>query len=107
MSMTESERALITLQNAMDCATDDATREDLELAIQALEKVQQFEAIGTIERFRELTEKADPKKVVIRKIPKTEWTRAVKQYICPSCDAVISFGGKRYCSGCGQRLDWE
>ena len=50
--MTENESILSTLQNAIDCATDDITREDLEMMVKCLEELQQYRAIGTIEEFK-------------------------------------------------------
>ena len=120
--MTESERALITLRNALECATDDVTREDLEFAIQALEKVQQFEAIGTIEefkaikhwksdiiesfikydvnsvdelmkRFRELTEKAEQKKPIYSEFDENELGEIIPyKATCPNCGFEFEFG---------------
>ena len=60
------------------------------------EKLEQYEAIGTIERFRELTEKAEPKKPVDK----------IMYLECPACGdvGILDCG---YCSVCGQRLDWE
>ena len=66
-----------------------------------------YQAIGTIEEFKALKEKSVPKKVVIEHIPKTSWTKEVSRYLCPSCRSIFSFGGKPYCSNCGQKLDWE
>ena len=63
--------------------------------------------IGSLGEFKALKEKAEPKKPITREIPKTSWTRAINQYICPSCNMVISFGGSRNCSCCGQHLNWE
>ena len=110
--MTASERALITLRNALECATDDVTREDSEFAIQALEKVQQFEAIGTIERFRELTEKAEPKKPVYSNFDENELGEIIPyKATCPTCGFEFEFGTwndeeNHHCE-CGQRMNWE
>jgi len=67
------------------------------VAIQALEEVQAYRAIGTIERFRELTEKAEPKRVD-------------DNYCCPVCHTYAKDDegvAGEYCPNCGQRLDWE
>ena len=50
--MTENESVLITLQNAIECATDNITREDLEMMVKCLEELQQYRAIGTVEELK-------------------------------------------------------
>ena len=60
--------------------------------INALEEVQQYRAIGTIEECRAAVEKMKPKKTAIE---------AIKVHICPVC----GFGGiYDYCGNCGQRV---
>lgn len=70
------------------------------------EKLEKYEAIGTIEEFKVLKEKSVAKKVVVEHIPKTSWTKEVSHYLCPSCRSIFSFGGKPYCSNCGQKVDF-
>lgn len=61
-------------------------------AIKALEEVQQYRAIGTVEECREAVEKMKPKKTAIE---------AIKVHICPVC----GFSGiYDYCGNCGQRV---
>ena len=66
-------------------------------------KVQAFEAIGTIDEFKALKEKNEPKKV-------TEFYETVHlDFICPSCNEAV-YGQPykpNYCKHCGQKLDWE
>jgi len=69
--------------------------------------LREYQSIGTVEELQALKEKSVAKKPITREIPKTSWTREINQYICPSCNMVISFGGSRNCSCCGQHLDWE
>ena len=69
--------------------------------------LEQYRAIGTIEEFKTLKEKSVAKKVVVEHIPKTSWTKEISHYLCPSCRSIFSFGGKPYCSKCGQKIDWE
>lgn len=66
----------------------------LDVAISALEEVQQYRAIGTVSEFRELKEKATAKKPI-----ETDWLR------CPNCNATL-FLGEKHCI-CGQKLDWS
>ena len=62
-------------------------------AIQALEEIQQYRAIGTIEEVKVLKEKSEPKKPIIH---------GLGQRYCPICKC----GGADhfYCARCGQKL---
>lgn len=85
----------------------------LQMAISALEEIQQYRAIGTVERFRELEEKATAKKVIYQKQSYgTPW-------LCPNCEAdqvkveFMSTDGSEpkkkhsFCWKCGQKLLWD
>lgn len=66
--------------------------EAIDAAIKALEEVQQYRAIGTVNECREAVEKMKPKKTAME---------AIKVHICPVC----GFGGiYDYCGNCGQRV---
>ena len=116
--MTESE-AIRLLQNIIHVSDNsdecnnveiDAFHQDaIELAIKALEEIQAHRAIGTIEEFKALKEKAEPKKA----IGKREYNEAY----CPCCNEVISDGEfwalneyVHHCNECGQAVkgvDWQ
>lgn len=66
--------------------------EAIDAAIKALEEVQKYRAIGTIEECLEAVDKMKPKKTAIE---------AIKLHICHVC----GFGGiYDYCGNCGQRV---
>ena len=67
-----------------------------ETAIQALEAIQAYRAIGTVEELQVLKEKAEPKKPILRK----DGT-----YDCVCGNAVIKT--ECYCEDCGQKLGWS
>lgn len=70
--------------------------EALEMAIKALEEVQQYRAIGTLEECRTAMEKQTEKKI------SSAW--------CPSCKRYLTtqhLKGKYHCVYCGQKLDWS
>ena len=67
----------------------------LNMAIQALEEVQQCRAIGTVEEFKALKEKATPKK------PFGGW----EDWTCPTCGAYHS-KHEKCCSDCMQVILW-
>ena len=108
MSMTESEYTIDELIDYMYRSLDDSDEEDIPFekgVITALEKVQQYESIGTIERFRELTEKAEPKNIVINR------QADVTFYHCPRCNELIADSihlvVPQYCFSCGQKFSEE
>lgn len=75
------------------------------MAIKALEEVQPYRAIGTVEEFKALKEKNVAKKVIAKKDVDHTF------YFCPKCKIVVgnSFTGNisEYCRCCGQKLDWS
>ena len=73
-----------------------------EMAIKALEEVQQYRAIGTPEELQAAKEKQ------ILKKPRFY----THNYYCSVCDNLVGnneFEWRRfkYCDTCGQRLDWS
>ena len=89
------------IEKAIDCLKADKEYltdmkicygEEMDMAIKALEEVQQYRAIGTPEECRAAVEKMKPKKTAIE---------AIKVHICPVC----GFSGiYDYCGNCGQRV---
>ena len=77
--------------------------------MKALEEIQQYRAIGTIEEFKALKEKNTPKKVNIQ------------QWIYTKCECGYEFSKHhgdgyysipykkqtKHCPDCGQKLDWQ
>jgi hypothetical protein len=124
MSMTENE-AKSCIQGKLDCMnkcdvfdcknTDECDscgfcysqgnfgeqKKAFDMAIQALEEVQAYRTIGTIERFRELTEKAEPKKPY-----EHNFYEESHYYLCPECRNILS-SNQNFCEECGTAIDWE
>lgn len=69
------------------------------MAIQALEEVQQYRKIGSVEECREAVKKQMEKKVITNH----SWTHY--HFYCPICKAEVN--GMKYCPNCGQKLDWS
>lgn len=80
-------------------------------AVKALEEIQQYRAIGTVEECREAIEKQNAKEPV-------EYED--KYYACPNCDNILMHKWERYpfqmkdkknglpyCLSCGQAILWE
>ena len=81
----------------------------IEEAIKALEEIQQYRKIGTVEELREAVEKQKAKKCVIDSCPDHT------HYKCPSCGKIHLSRYKhgfpslgripRFCDHCGQAID--
>ena len=93
-----SDRGYPTLRKAKD------------IAISALEEIQQYRKIGTVEECREAVEKQKAKKPIpinykdyTDKINNAEFLK--DSYLCPNCKTVLRSGS--YCSRCSQKLCWD
>jgi hypothetical protein len=80
-------------------------------AIKALEEVQQYRKIGTVEECRAWKEKQNAKKII-----SFDYNNGTVNYGCPVCKRKIisKIDGKwcggtfnEYCDRCGQKLDWR
>lgn len=79
--------------------------EFVRMANEALEEIQQYRAIGTVEEFKALEEKSVAKKVA----------DDLSFFKCPSCESweieefyeTGSSNKHNYCPDCGQKLDWQ
>ena len=74
---------------------------EIEMAIKALEEVQQYRALGTPEECRAAMEKQTAKKAITY--------RGTNRADCPACGATVRGMGApfgNWCSKCGQHLDW-
>jgi len=71
------------------------------VAVQAIEEIQQYRAIGTLEECRAAVEKQTDEKptAVLGTFGGTE-------YECKNCGSDVCYGDE-YCRWCGQKLDWS
>ncbi len=78
------------------------------LAISALEEIQQYRALGTVEKLRETMEKQRAKKPFIQR------TDEKTLYKCPCCKKIFVEAYEnlqrgyipKYCEMCGQSIDF-
>lgn len=80
------------------------------MAIKALEEIEQYHVIGTVEECREAMEKQKEKKPTPidykRYIGVVENAKALRGlYWCPNCHQTVNSGS--FCKNCGQKLDWS
>lgn len=77
----------------------------LDIAIKALEEVQQYRSIGTVDECRELVERCKPKKV---RISHDGAVQDRGKAYCPNCGLDIHGKGKiGACFRCSQAISWE
>lgn len=91
-----------------NCHTD--CKDVAVVAIKALEEVQQYRKIGTVEECRGAVEKQKPKKPRLNYKPKFF---GKETYTCPRCGncCLEEFANERqnnrYCWDCGQAIQWD
>ena len=114
--MTENE-AIKELETSIDlakmCTQNYERKKEIqgyEMAIKALEEVQKYRKIGTVEECREAVEKQTAKKPTL--IDYKKYANFVDNadflqdaYWCPNCKQVVGSGS--FCRDCGQKLDWS
>lgn len=113
--MTENE-AIKELETSIDLAkmcTQNYERKNeiqgYEMAIKALEEVQQYRQIGTVEECREAVEKQTAKKPDYEGDGYSDGQLVYDTWICPCCGQHYEVDCDRYdyCPNCGQRIDWR
>ena len=109
--MTENEARLIldVRISRFDHAGD--VNEALEIAKQALEEIQQYRAIGTVEECRKAREKQRPKAPIMK--PYYDDMPDEEYLCCPTCGDILTDripdDNKNFyfhCLNCGQKFDW-
>jgi hypothetical protein len=86
-------------------------KEILEFKVSILEELIQYRSIGTVEECRAAVEKQSRKKPNIA-IGQTDEDKLA---CCPICEGNLDWtyngfwrkGNPKYCSNCGQKLDWD
>lgn len=82
----------------------------IKMAIKALEEIQQYREIGTVERYRVMAYKMKPEK------PIKATNKYSNVYACPCCGYILIhkdetgwFCGRKYkfCPECAKNIDWS
>ncbi len=98
--------------NRDDCWLNTDDMEDLvNSCVKALEEIQQYRAIGTVEECREARERQSGKKPIM----KSFYEDMEEEYLCcPACGDILTdripMDNKDFyfhCLNCGQKLDWS
>lgn len=123
--MTENEAIKKFQQNIDMPFGSNISREASELAIQALEEIQQYREIGTPEELQDmksnyfealsdwrqyrkigtLEECRTAREKQISKKP--DFTEDKEFALCPCCNGKGLFDKQKYCDNCGQKIDWS
>lgn len=83
------------------------------LACEAMDELQEYKKLGSLEEIREAAEKQKPKRPMSG--VEKSWGHEKEAHICPVCDYYlpqtyfIGEGNKKitYCDNCGQAIDWS
>ena len=70
------------------------------------EELKQYKEVGTVEEFKVLKEKNEPKKPILNN-PKINEFYIKEAKLCPACHSYINNCSGDYCRDCGQKLDWS
>lgn len=89
--------------------TKEELTEAMGIAIKALEEVQQYHQIGTVEECREAVEKQTAKKPDYEGDGFSDGQLVYDTWICPCCGKHYEVDCDRYyyCQNCGQHIDWS
>lgn len=82
--------------------------EAIQIAIQALEEIQQYQKIGTVKECREAEEKQNPKEPDYEGDGYWDGQLVYDTWICPCCGHhyEVDYDNYTYCPNCGQKIDW-
>lgn len=78
-------------------------------AIKALEEVQQYRQIGTVEECREAVEKQNSKNPDYEGDGYSNGQLVYDTWVCPCCGHhyEVDYDDYDYCPKCGQHIDWR
>ncbi|MDE7436778.1 MAG: hypothetical protein K2N01_13295 [Lachnospiraceae bacterium] len=118
--MTENKALdnIISMKTEIEYESSDAKQmkrikcDSLNVAIKALEEIQQYRDLGTVEECREARERQQAKRPNVKiqkddlKIGHLTIGAGSKAYWCSSCEKAIT-RADGYCRICGQAIDWS
>lgn len=100
----------ILMSGGKECT--EVTAEAQNMAVQALEDIQKYQAIGTVEECRTAREMQTPKKPRENEI-RGGFLGKIKHYTCQTCgnclltEMMNERQNTSHCWDCGQAIDWS
>ncbi len=111
--MTEQEtKAILSLSHEEKVELPNLS-EVYEIAIQALEDIQKYRTIGTVEECRTAMEMQIPKKPMYEVDDYDDYDDSgnliYDTWICPNCGEryEVDYDDYDFCANCGQAIDWD
>lgn len=83
-----------------NCRSISITNKARDIAIECMEQVEQYRALGTVEELKEAREKQVAKKPIEKEFHK------MLHWNCPICEGGL-FHEQQYCDECGTKIDWS
>lgn len=79
------------------------------VAIKALQEIQKYQAIGTVEECQEAREKQKAKKPDYEGDGYADGHLVYDTWICPCCEKryEVDYDDYKHCPNCGQAIDWS
>lgn len=110
--MTESDAKKILQRDLLIQIENKALPDGIEaikIAIKALEEMQQYRQIGTVEECREAVEKQNSKNPDYEGDGYSNGQLVYDTWICPCCGHhyEVDYDDYDYCPKCGQKIDWS
>lgn len=89
------------LKHALKCS------ELIETAVKALEEVQEYRKLGTVEECREAVRKTKPEKPDLEGDGYADGEMVYDTWYCPNCGQwyETDYDDYKYCPECGQKID--
>lgn len=109
--MTEQENKTVEQLKRLSSmlGTIGETEDYTEVAINALEELEQYHAIGTVEECRAAVEKQTAKKPDFEGDGYADGNLVYDTWICPCCEKhyEVDYDDYDFCPNCGQKIDWS
>lgn len=113
MSIKHAVCVLETIGNGLTLKNENDKETACVLAIKAIDELQQYRAIGTVDEFNALKEKNVAKKVKGKHMSDSlEERQLCGEYTlygyCPNCgESITNLWNSVNCGDCGKKLDWH
>lgn len=81
----------------------------IEEGIKALEEIQQYRGIGTVEECKESVERRTSTKPIYESDGDADGCPVYDTWICPNCETRygVDYDDYKYCPECGQAINWS